>query len=331
MKLHDRGYTIRIRDTDGGLMSAIGAYGALPTSSASLASALDGKSTFETVIEPSTQEPVRFYSGPILAHDGVIGVMQVAQSLDNMNDTLEQLTAVLLVSIPLLVLLAAIVGYLLAARALAPIDMMTRTAQRISAHDLHERLNLPPSDDEIGRLSATFDGMLARLEAAFTREQQFSADASHELRTPLAAMQTMIAVTRQRRRSPEVYEQTLDDFNTEIARLVSLVDNLLLTAPRARRLEHGVAHKLRGKAVGEVGHALLAGLQAIQKIRDLVDEGVLVADGAAGHPPVLHVGVVAIPHADCAEAAHKRIIAVLVELELVRVSPDRSRCWPFPR
>ena len=96
--------------------------------------------------------------------------MQVGQSLDSVNDTLEQLLTILVVSITLLVCMAAAGGYLLAAHALSPIDIVTQTAQRISAHDLHERLNLPSTNDEVGRLASTFDMMLERLEASFQRD-----------------------------------------------------------------------------------------------------------------------------------------------------------------
>jgi signal transduction histidine kinase len=109
---------------------------------------------------------------------------------------------------------------------------MTRTAQRISAEDLSARLNLPSTNDEVGRLAATFDHMLARLDEAFQRERQFTADASHELRTPLAAMQAIIGVIRTERRKPQDYELALDDLAEETDRLRSLTENLLLLARR---------------------------------------------------------------------------------------------------
>ncbi len=230
--LQDRGVTIRILSLDGAILKALGQYRGLPVGELNLASAQKKNARFETLIEPSQREPVRFYTAPIIVENRVIAIIQVAQSLDNMNDTLEQLFTALLISIPMLVVLAAGGGYLLATRALSPIDAITRTAQRISAHDLHARLNLPPTEDEIGRLATTFDTMLNRLEASFQRERQFTADASHELRTPLTAMQTIITVTREQRRSSEDYEHVLDDFNGETARLRHLVEDLLQLARR---------------------------------------------------------------------------------------------------
>src|SRR5258707_1911847 len=83
----------------------------------------------------------------------------------------------------LALLVAAIGGYWLAGKALRPVKMITSMANEISATDLRRRLHLRRRD-EFGQLAATFDQMLARLEAAFKRQAQFTADASHELRTP---------------------------------------------------------------------------------------------------------------------------------------------------
>jgi len=86
---------------------------------------------------------------------------------------------------------------------------------------------LPESYDEVGRLSATFDSMLMRLEDAFQRERQFTADASHELRTPLSAMQTIISSILARRRDASEYEQALIDLSHETARMRTLAEGLL--------------------------------------------------------------------------------------------------------
>jgi signal transduction histidine kinase len=81
-------------------------------------------------------------------------------------------------------------------------------------------------------LASTFDAMLARLDNAFRRERQFTADASHELRTPLAAMQAILSVMREQQRTPEDYERALADLAEEADRLRGLVENLLRLARR---------------------------------------------------------------------------------------------------
>ena len=134
---------------------------------------------------------------------------------------------VLLATAPVLLAIAAVGGYLLAARALAPIDAMTQKARRISAEDLTKRLSVQDTDDEVARLGATLDEMLARLDNSFRRERQFTADASHELRTPLAAIETIVQVTRSRQRSAADYERALDDIARRTAQLRALSENLL--------------------------------------------------------------------------------------------------------
>jgi signal transduction histidine kinase len=87
-----------------------------------------------------------------------------------------------------LVAIACGLAWLAAGRMLRPLRQITDTAQRITGEDLHERLALDGPADELTELADTFDAMLARLEAAFTGQQLFAANAAHELRTPLAVM-----------------------------------------------------------------------------------------------------------------------------------------------
>jgi heavy metal sensor kinase len=225
--LQERGLTIRILAPDGQPLEAFGPYSNLPVSSASLAAASKGQVSLYTTAGPAENDPVRIYSEPILDNGQVVGIVQVAQSLGEMYDTLSRLLTAILLGAPLLIGLAGAGGYILAARALAPIDQMTRTAQRIAAGNLSARIELPGTDDEVGRLATTFDRMIRRLDEAFQRERQFTSDASHELRTPLAAMQAIINVIRQERRSPEDYEQALDDLAEETDRLRTLTEDLL--------------------------------------------------------------------------------------------------------
>lgn len=225
--LQERGLTIRILSPDGKLVEAFGPFSNLPVSTSSLGAGSRMQATITTVAVPSENDLIRLYSEPVLNNGQLLGVIQVAQSLGTMYDTLSHLLTAILLAAPLLVGVAGIGGYYLAARALDPIDQMTLTAQRISAEDLSARIKLPETDDEVGRLAATFDNMLTRLDDAFRRERRFTADASHELRTPLTAMQAIISVIRQERRNPPDYEQALDDLAEETDRLRSLTEDLL--------------------------------------------------------------------------------------------------------
>jgi len=228
--LQERGLTIRVFDTRGQILQAFGPYRDLPLAPAALAAALRQDATFTTLTEFHDNDPIRGYTAAIVENGQVIGVLQVLESLGGVQEALDRLLQALLLGGPLLALAAAFGGYLLVRRALAPIDQITRTAHRISAEDLSRRLNLPATNDEVGRLAATFDDMLARLDEAFRRERQFTADASHELRTPLAAMQAILSVTRAQRRSPEDYELALADLADETDRLRGLTEDLLRLA-----------------------------------------------------------------------------------------------------
>src|SRR2546421_220665 len=122
----------------------------------------------------------------------------------------------------LALLVAAIGGYWLAGKALRPVKMITRTANEISATDLRRRLHLQ-SRDEFGELAATFDHMLARLEAAFKRQAQFTADASHELRTPLTIIDLEINRALTQLEQPEAYRHVLEQIQAENEQMTATV------------------------------------------------------------------------------------------------------------
>ena len=158
------------------------------------------------------------------------GWIQVVQELEPVNVTLAGLQAQIAAGLPLALLLAGLGGYFLASRALRPIDAITRTAHSISAGDLSQRIHYQGPPDEVGRLAHTFDSMLDRLEAAFVRERRFTGDAAHELRTPLTALKGRIGVTLSRSRQPAVYQETLQDMEEQVDRLIRLSSDLLFMA-----------------------------------------------------------------------------------------------------
>jgi heavy metal sensor kinase len=134
------------------------------------------------------------------------------------------------IAIPLILILAVVGGLFLAGQALNPVDRITRAAQSIGAEDLSKRLNLPPAPDEVGRLATTFDQMLDRLDRAFRRQQQFTADASHELRTPLAVLRSEADVALERPRTAIEYQQALVSIRSDAASMARLLSDLLTLA-----------------------------------------------------------------------------------------------------
>jgi signal transduction histidine kinase len=123
------------------------------------------------------------------------------------------------------------VSWWMAGRMLRPISEISAVARQLSASTLHERIELQGPQDELRDLADTFDAMLIRLEAAFTAQREFVANASHELRTPLAIMRTELDVTLA---DPEVdleeLRQMATTIRSAIARSEDVIDRLLLLA-----------------------------------------------------------------------------------------------------
>jgi signal transduction histidine kinase len=119
--------------------------------------------------------------------------MQEQASSQRAHD-LDQLLIQSGIALGLMAVVSVGLGWLMAGRVLRPLRTMTATTQRISEHNLHERLALVGPSDELKDLGDTIDGLLARLEAAFEAQRRFVANASHELRTPLSMMRTSLDV-----------------------------------------------------------------------------------------------------------------------------------------
>lgn len=179
----------------------------------------------------ATVHGLQYYMAVIRDDQGRLrGVVQVVGSLDAVDAQIASLLTLLLLLAPALLGVATAGGIFLADRTLAPIDRITRTARAIGAGNLTGRLGLAPRDDEVGRLAATFDGMLDRLERAFAQQRQFAADASHELRTPLTIIRGDLDVLLRHPRSPEDYVEAVRGVNEEVTRVSRLVDDLLTLA-----------------------------------------------------------------------------------------------------
>jgi heavy metal sensor kinase len=135
----------------------------------------------------------------------------------------------LIIAIPLALAVAAGGGIFLARRALKPVDEIAKTAQQIEENDLSRRIDVN-TKDELGRLAATLNQMIARLEKAFQRQKQFTSDASHELRTPLSVIEAESTLALQKERPSSDYRQSLETISQEARQMSSLIDQLLTLA-----------------------------------------------------------------------------------------------------
>jgi two-component system OmpR family sensor kinase len=175
---------------------------------------------------------LRVLSRPIVLAGQLVGTIQVAQSQAATDDALLATRRVLLIVSFSLLLLAAVGGAFLARTALRPIQAITGTTRQITqAQDLSQRIPIAVPSDELGRLSETINGMLARLEDLFNAQQRLVADVSHELRTPLTTIQGNLDLLRRGAADdPAARSDTLRAIADETARMRRIVNDLLLLA-----------------------------------------------------------------------------------------------------
>ncbi len=185
----------------------------------------DNRLTREVIVATAH---LRVLTVPINIGSNQVGYLQVAASLSSVDQSLQQLGAIMLLSGIFGVLAAAIVGAFLARQALKPIDQITQTALSIArAGKLDQRIPATITHDEVGRLSETFNLMLDRLEGLFGSQQRFIADVSHELRTPLTTIRGNIDLLK---RIGGADPASLDAIRGESDRMIRLVGDLLLLA-----------------------------------------------------------------------------------------------------
>jgi heavy metal sensor kinase len=178
---------------------------------------------------------VKVYRSP----DGRQFFIESGGPMDRIETTLARYLYSLLIGVPVLVLVAVGGGLFLVGRALAPVVKIAQSAERITLHDLKERLPLTNTGDELADLSLALNRMIARLSEAFEQNRRFLADASHELRTPLAALRgEMESMVQQTRAWPELSDRAGSALE-EVDRLSKIVEALFAIS----RLDAGEAQQ----------------------------------------------------------------------------------------
>lgn len=172
---------------------------------------------------------VRIMATPLHLRDRTL-LLEIAQSLRPINDTMGNLRWALLGGALIALSLAALSGAALVRRALSPVERITRTAMTIEeSSDLSRRVGHRGPADEIGQLATTFDHMLERLHRVFQSQKHFVADASHELRTPLTVIQGNLDLLK-RNLSEADRKESLRAIEAESRRMSKIVNDLLLLA-----------------------------------------------------------------------------------------------------
>ncbi|BDI30130.1 two-component sensor histidine kinase [Capsulimonas corticalis] len=218
-------YAVKILDREG--RSVISGQSCAPHDAVTFARSLRGVPDFSTVRIDGA--PVRVYSLPVQHNGDVVAVIQLARSLAGVQRTVRMLTRTLLLFIPAALLVAGLGGAFLTDRAMRPIRDLRQAAQKIEARRLSQRLPVT-GDDEFAALSATFNQMLARLEAAFTQQERFTADASHELRTPLTVILGNATLALAKERPADEYRETIARIARVAETMGATIDDLMTLA-----------------------------------------------------------------------------------------------------
>jgi two-component system OmpR family sensor kinase len=187
----------------------------------------------------TSEEPDYIYAVPVDPPNSPARVVEAAKPYEPAHETLEVFATVLTVGIGAALLLSIGGAYLLARAALRPVDAVTSAAREMGEGDLAKRLPVTNPKDEIGRLTTTINGLLARLDAAFrrreealSRQRRFAADASHELRTPLTSISGHARMLDEwaLEVDPERAKRSVGAIRREAGRMRNLVESLLSLA-----------------------------------------------------------------------------------------------------
>lgn len=163
----------------------------------------------------------------LLAYQTPAIQITVGYPVTEIEATLGDLFSTLVLSVPIVLLISIVGGWFLAKASLQPIEVVTQAARDITAHNLSQRIPVPPVNDEIARLVRTLNAMIGRLENSFRQIRQFTGDASHELRTPLAILTGELELAMRSPHSDEEYRDVIASALEEVDRLSKVVKNLL--------------------------------------------------------------------------------------------------------
>lgn len=202
----------------------------LPVTPLAVARAEKGLATIETMAR-GVEVPLRQVTLPVMNRGRFTGeLVQVGTSLAATRHTLRGISIMLWSALPVGLCLSILFGYYLTRRSLVPVVKISHAAAKLGVDDLNLRLALPRADDELRKLTVTFNGMLDRLQDAFSRLRRFAGDVSHELRTPLAVLRGEAELALRRDRQPEEYRTALRTIAKEAVNMTKMVEELLLLA-----------------------------------------------------------------------------------------------------
>jgi len=192
--------------------------------------AMDGKISFISPRSLLRKDNIRILAMPVQKAGGIFAVLILERSMREIHDFFELMFVAGGILGLFSMLISGYAGFVMARRALRPIDEITVTAQAVASGDLSQRLHSFSQDREIATLIQVLNKMFCDLESSFKAQKRFTADASHELRIPLTVMKGDIEVTLRRKRRGREYEHVLKQQLEIIERMHRIVDGLLTLA-----------------------------------------------------------------------------------------------------
>ena len=155
-------------------------------------------------------------------------LIRLGYSLAPLRSRMLRFLALLMCTLPLALVAAALAGYGIAKRALHPLDVMAARAESITVNNLNDRLIVPGGDDELGHMAKVLNNLFERLERAFAEMKRFTADAAHELRTPLANQRVTGEIVMREGSNKEGYREAISEMLEETVRLSQTIDSLMV-------------------------------------------------------------------------------------------------------
>lgn len=219
---------VLIYNADGVLEKRLGPNVEFSNIGEAVQQALFGIDSFVTA-ETKEGADVRLCAVPLNVNSQMRVALVVGRLPNDILDMLAIFRMAILNSAILLLVLAGVGGWFLAGRTFKPVERIADIARGIGESDLSRRIDVE-TDDELGRLARTLNGMIARLEEAFIKQRQFVADASHELRTPLAVIQAESSLVLEKPRDQEQYQRSLELVSQEVDYMSEIVGKLLILA-----------------------------------------------------------------------------------------------------
>jgi two-component system, OmpR family, sensor kinase len=231
------GVVVIVRNGDGGVLQRVNLPAKGRTDSAVWREAAGSGEPASGTAMLSGDDPYYVHAVPVDPPEGQARVVEAAKRYEPAQDALEVFGTVLVAGIGAAFVLSIGGAYLLAGGALRPVEAVTRAAQEMGEGDMAKRLPVANPGDEVGRLAVTINGLLARLESAFSRREEalerqrrFAADASHELRTPLTAIGGHARMLDEwaLEEDPERAKRSVRAIRAAAGRMRTLVESLLI-------------------------------------------------------------------------------------------------------